>query len=188
MQQCHFAYQHKPTDSLGQGEATCEPKATFLLLCYCLNYSSDLNTGPRQILRGQLTKSPHCPNKDTEDPQILNGRLRTSPLSFLLVSGIQGSFTRSIILRWNIRHKDKDSSAKVFSCFRTVQKPLHYFVIKILPDADIGGDLFICVVFIFNIRVCILYEAIFFLKNQIHIYFSIALKLKWSHHETGLLS
>lgn len=30
---------------------------------------------------------------------------------------------------------------KVFPCMRVVQKPLHYFVIKKLPDADIG-DLF----------------------------------------------
>lgn len=103
-----------------------------------------------------------------------------SLLSFRLCSGTQDPFTRSITRRWNVRHKDKDSSAKLFPSIRVVQKPLNYF--KILPDADIGCNVYICILFIFNTWVCILYKAIVF-KNQIHIYFSFALKLEWCLHK-----
>lgn len=38
---------------------------------------------------------------------------------------------------------------KGFPCIKMVQKPLNYFIIKILPDADIARNLFIYIFFIF---------------------------------------
>lgn len=69
--------------------------------------------------------------------------------------------------------KTKTPAMKVFPCMRLAQGPLNYFVIKMLPDADAGGNLSI-----FNARVCILYDTFVF-SNHIGRYFTYALKLEW---------